>query len=264
MTEDRNKLVTLVWLSTQVVALWFKKVVDPWCRVVVIFILNSKRTHKWQMNKRLQIEGGESVLRKQNSQENLSKARLSKLHDIRVLQTKNPAMLNTPVTDAGRDYSALWAESLLRASEQSSCNAHSNPTCAAYEQGSSRLRAQQLTNLLIAQRQRQILPFFPPSLTLPPSHPPWKGLCRASNPAALKPSRLCSLDDCLPFKTTTWQTEKRARGRGEAGKRRWRRGEEREEGKGEFQEKGAGEWCAELPVPILLLLCCSSHLFCCL
>lgn len=162
----------------------------------------------------------------------VSKARLSKWHDIMVLQTKNPATLNTPVTDAGRYYSALWAESLLRASEQSSCNAHSNPTCAAYKQGSSRLRAPQLTNLLIAQRQRQILPFFPPSLTLPPSHPPWKRLCRASNPAALKPSRLRSLDDCLPFKTTTWQTEERAseraRGRGEA-----RRG-----GEAEVEERG--------------------------
>lgn len=163
----------------------------------------------------------------------VSKARLSKLHDIMILQTKNPATLNTPVTDAGRDYSALWAESLLGASEQSSYNANSNPTCAAYKQGSSRLRAQQLTNLLIAQRQRQILPFFPPSLTLPPSHPPWKGLCRASNPAALKPSRLRSLDDCLPFKTTAWQTEERASERGGEARRGSRGG-------GEWKREGRG------------------------
>lgn len=91
----------------------------------------------------------------------VSKARLSKLHDIMILQTKNPATLNTPVTDAGRGYSALGAESLLGASEQSSCNAHSNPTCAAYKQGSSRLRAQQLTNLAHSAEAAANPPFLP-------------------------------------------------------------------------------------------------------
>lgn len=168
--------------------------------------------------------------------------------------------LNTTVIDAGRDYSAQYT-----VSEQSRCNAHFNPTCAAYKQGSSRLWAQRLaTNLLIAQRQRQILPFFPPSLTLPPSHPPWKGLCRASKPAAVKPSRMPSLDYCLPFKTAAWLTERASRARGPrqgngGGGEEKKRG--RKEAEGEFQEKGAGEWCAELPLPILFLLPLLVHLW---